>query len=185
MKKLKSILSVIILLVTFVLVITLVFAKINGSTPEIFGYKLLRISSPSMEPKLVTGDIILSRSIDDLSQIKAGDIITYEGQQGDYSGKLITHEVISSVQRADGGYELQTKGTANEYPDPQIDGEYVQGVMVCTLPVFSAIYSFFVTPWGLAVILGILAVLFINEAFLLVQLVKENRENEKSEEKTP
>lgn len=178
MRKIKNAISVIILLVTFVLVIGLVFTRVNGEPPELFGYQLLRVSSPSMEPKLEVGDIILSKEIDDITKIAQGDIITYNGEFGDYAGKRITHEVVVAPYLTDDTYYLQTKGTANDYPDPEIREDQVIGSMVCSLGVLSVLYDFFITPWGLIVILGFLAILFINEIFALRQLVKENEDEE-------
>lgn len=174
MKKFKNIFSVIILLVTFVLVIMLVFTRINGKTPELFGYQILRVSSSSMVPRLEVGDIILSQRVDDVTTLKQGDVITYKGEFGNYAGKSITHEVIVEPFQSEGTYYLQTKGIANDYPDPEIREDQIIGKMISTIPIFSAVYNFFMTPWGLIAILGFLAVLFINEIFALRQLVKEN-----------
>ena len=178
MKKFKNIFSVIILLVTFVLVIMLVFTRINGKTPELFGYQILRVSSSSMVPRLEVGDIILSQRVDDVTTLKQGDVITYKGEFGNYAGKSITHEVIVEPFQSEGTYYLQTKGIANDYPDPEIREDQIIGKMISTIPIFSAVYNFFMTPWGLIAILGFLAVLFINEIFALRQLVKENDDDE-------
>ena len=178
MKKFKNIFSVIILLVTFVLVIMLVFTRINGKTPELFGYQILRVSSSSMVPRLEVGDIILSQRVDDVTTLKQGDVITYKGEFGNYAGKSITHEVIVEPFQSEGTYYLQTKGIANDYPDPEIREDQIIGKMISTIPIFSAVYNFFMTPWGLIAILGFLAVLFINEIFALRQLVKENDDEE-------
>lgn len=182
MKKIKNIFSAIILLITFILVIVLVFAKINGESPEFFGYRLLRISSPSMEPELKTGDIILSYRVDEILTVKNGDIITYNGEVGEYTGKMITHQVTTAPYLSNGKYYLQTKGIANSSPDPEISENQVVGKMVTRLSLLTAVYSFFATPWGLFVILGFLAVLFVNEVFALRQLVKENDDEETDRE---
>lgn len=181
MKKLKNILIVCILAVTFVTVITLVVTRIQGKTPELFGYQILRISSASMEPELSVGDIILSKRVKDVTALEVGDIITYKGQEGSYEGKTITHEVAIEPYEYEGKYYLQTRGIANGYTDPEISEDQIVGEMVHVMPLFSAMYSFFLTPWGLIVILGFLAVLFINESFNLVRLVKEEKAQQASE----
>ena len=130
MKKFKNIFSVIILLVTFVLVIMLVFTRINGKTPELFGYQILRVSSSSMVPRLEVGDIILSQRVDDVTTLKQGDVITYKGEFGNYAGKSITHEVIVEPFQSEGTYYLQTKGIANDYPDPEIREDQIIGKMI-------------------------------------------------------
>lgn len=178
MGKIKRVASAIILMITFIMVILLFLTKISGNTPEVFGYQFLRISSPSMEPELQVGDIILSKSVEDISLLKIGDIITYDGEFGEYADKSITHEVVVEPYISDGTYYLQTKGTANTYADPEISENQITGKMVCKLTVFSMVYNFFSTPWGLIIILGVLAILFINEAFALGQLIKENDDEE-------
>lgn len=185
MNKFKNIFSAIILIITFVLVLFLMFTKIMGKTPEFFGWQVLRISSPSMEPSLNVGDIILSQRVDDVSTLCTGDVITYNGEVGDYAGKMITHEVVKAPYKAnelDDTYYLVTKGTANEYDDPEISEDQVVGIMKSKLVVLSTIYSIFITPWGLFIVLGFLAVLFINEAFALRQLVKENEDEKRTDQ---
>ncbi len=182
MRKIKSILSGIILIITFILVILLFLTKISGETPQIFGYQILRISSQSMEPELMIGDIILSKNIDDISSVHKGDVVTYIGETGDYAGKHITHEVIVEPYKTDSGYFLQTQGIANDVSDPVISADNLVGTMLCKLTVLSVVYNFFMTPWGLIIILGVLAILFINEVFALKQLIKENDNEEETNE---
>lgn len=175
MKKIVNVISAIILVITFIFVVLLVFTRIQGKTPEVFGYQILRVSSSSMEPRLEVGDVILSKKVDDITSLKLGDIITYKGESGSYSGKLITHEVTLEPYEYNSKYYLQTMGIANTLPDPEISEDQVVGIMICTLPFLSGVYNFFMTPWGLIIVLGFLAILFVNEAFALKKLVSEDK----------
>ena len=157
-------------------------ARIQGKTPQLFGFQILRISSSSMEPKLQVGDIILSKRVKDVTTLKLGDIITYEGEIGGYADKIITHEVALEAYEVNGEYYLRTIGIANEHTDPEISEGQVMGKMVCTIPVFKAIYDFFITPWGLVLILGFLALLFTNELIVLIKLIKNGADEEDSED---
>lgn len=154
----------------------MLFTRLQGKTPQLFGYQILRISSTSMEPKLKVGDIIISKSVKDVTALKLGDVITYKGKVGSYSDKTITHEVTQEPYKENGKYYLQTRGIANSYPDPEISEDQVIGKMVCTLSIFSVAYNFFITPWGLAVILGFLTLVFINEVFALRQIAKSSND---------
>lgn len=156
----------------------LTFTRIQGKTPELFGYQILRISSASMEPKLQVGDIILSKSVRDITAVKLGDVITYHGEVGSYTGKTITHEIVREPYESNGTYYMQTMGIANSYPDPEISEEQVIGRMVCALPILSSVYNFFMTPMGLVVVLGFLALMFINEVLSLRRLFKESQDDE-------
>jgi signal peptidase len=131
-----------------------------------------------MDPKLEVGDIVLSHKVDDVTALKIGDIITFKGEYGDYAGKSITHEIIVEPFKSGDTYYLQTKGIANDYPDPEISEDQIIGKMVTTIPIFRVVYNFFMTPWGLIFVLGFLAILFINEVFALRHIVKENDEDE-------
>lgn len=179
-KKVFNILSTVLLVFTFILVIAMVFTRVQGKTPQLFGYQLLRISSSSMSPKLEVGDVIISQKADP-STLKPGDVITYHGEYGSYAGKLITHEVISEPYKADGKLYFKTMGIANGYIDPEFSEDRIVGKMLRVSPFFSTVYGFFVTPYGLIVVLGVLAVLLVNEIFSLKRVVAENNDAKDSE----
>lgn len=172
MKKFNSIISVIVLVVSFILVISFVFMRLQGNTPQLLGHQILRISSSSMDPILEVGDIILSKRVKDVTTLHVGDIITYNGEVGSYEGKVITHEVAVEPYMCGDKYYLQTRGIANGYTDPEICEDQVVGKMIRTLPILSVIYDFFVTPWGLVFLLLFLLILFINELFNLNYAIK-------------
>ena len=174
-KKLSSVLVAVITILTFILVVILVFTRISGKTPQLFGYQILRISSSSMEPELSVGDIILSKRVDPYT-LTDGDIITYHGEYGSYNGKLITHAVVGEPSEQGGTLYLKTMGIANGYVDPEISSEQVVGKMACKIPLLGDVYNFFITPYGLITILGFLAILFINELFSLVKLTKKKEQ---------
>lgn len=182
MKKISKILSGVLLVITFVMVLFLVATKAQGEAPEIFGFQVLRISSPSMTPVLNEGDIILSKRVKDVRTIEIGDIITYEGTVGSYADKKITHEVIVAPYESDGKYYLHTWGVNNGYVDAAISEDQVIGIMVCELPAIAALYDFFRTPWGLVVTLGFLGVFFVNELMNLIKLMREKDDEEDEKE---
>ena len=128
-----------------------------------------------MEPQLKVGDIILSKRVKDITQLKVDDIITYNGEVGSYAGKTITHAVAIEPYKFGDLYYLQTYGTANGYNDPEICETQVVGVMIREMPFLAALYKFFSTPLGLVVILGFLLLLFVNESITLFGLVKEKK----------
>ena len=60
------------------LVTILVFSSSrNGDTANLFGYIPLSVESDSMKPTFVTGDLIVISEVDDLYELKKGDVITY------------------------------------------------------------------------------------------------------------
>lgn len=155
-KTLRIIKNIICWGVLAILVLTVIVfmgSKVNGKTPSLFGYSVLRVSTGSMQPELMIGDVILGKSVDNPTALKVGDIITYRGS-GQTEGLLVTHKVVvAPYKTSDGTYKLQTKGIANDAPDPEISTEDVLYIMVCKLGFIDTLYNLFFSPWGLLILL--------------------------------
>lgn len=106
-----------------------------------FGLKLHPVLSGSMEPALKVGGLVFCRSVP-VAEIREGDIIGFNAPDG---GK-VTHRVIA-MKEEEGKLWFQTKGDANEDPDPDlvsISGEWVDKV-VYHLPYLGYLSSFMQT----------------------------------------
>ncbi|MDI6631482.1 MAG: signal peptidase I [Bacillota bacterium] len=76
-----------------------------------YGINMHPVLSGSMEPALKVGGVVITRLIK-VGEVKKGDVISYKIDE-----QRITHRVIE-VNKADGKINFQTKGDANEEPDP-------------------------------------------------------------------
>lgn len=161
-----------------ILVITLIvnlITRINGDTPVFFGYSVYRVSSDSMTPYLEVGDIILSKQCDPMT-LRYGDVITYNGLTGEYAGKSITHRVIREPYQDGDSFFLITKGDDNPVEDTPVNVSQVSGKMLRKLPLMKVVYQFFLTPWGLILILLLIIVAFTPELLRLIR-TKKSREH--------
>lgn len=156
-----------LLVVTMIISLT---SKVNGGTPSFFGYSIYRVSSPSMEPELKVGDVILSKEIENPLTIKIDDVITFEGEY-ELAGLLVTHKVIKAPYTDNGVTKVQTQGVANEMPDTPFSIENVRGMMICKIPVLDVFYNLFFSPWGLIIIIGLLIFIFIDEIITIVRIL--------------
>lgn len=179
-KKIFDVLSLVIIAVLVVSVVISFVAKINGTTPSVFGYSVYRVSSGSMEPELAIGDVILGKSVDDPKNIKVGDVVTYKGS-GELSGMLITHKVIVAPYEENGEIMLQTKGVANEVPDSPIGADRVVSVVVTKIEFLDKFYNFFFSPWGLLTIIALIIIVFIDELIVLLKTITGNDKKPKSQ----
>lgn len=145
-------------------------ARMNGETPTLFGHTIYRVSSGSMVPYLQVGDIILSRECDPMT-LKNGDVITYNGNSGQFEGKRVTHRVVKPpyYNAGDGKYYLVTKGDDNPAEDTPISTAQVTGIVVGKIGWLTKVYEFFLTPWGLLVLLGLIVLAFFNEILNFVK----------------
>ena len=109
------ILVIAIIIAAFSTYISFVSSSGNG-VPSIFGIEFLSIQTPSMEPTISPGDLIIDKSVGDASELHVGDIITYwtviDGER-----VLNTHRIVEIY---DGGSYLifATKGDNNSTEDP-------------------------------------------------------------------
>ncbi len=167
-KKIINILSTVLLIVLVIIVVFVFISRISGKSPSIFGYHVFRVSSGSMEPELNIGDIILVKEVAP-EEIHEGDIITYNGEVGEFDGKVITHKVIEEPEEADGVWEIQTQGIAEGVlPDPQITYDQVEGKFMQKLSFLNKVYAFFLTPYGLILFVFVIIALFGYEMISLI-----------------
>jgi signal peptidase I len=73
----------------------------------------LIVISGSMEPNIHTGDLIISRNVA-TDDVEVGDVVTLHSQMTD---KLVTHRVTAISPDADGTWQIEMKGDANDEPD--------------------------------------------------------------------
>lgn len=155
--------------------------KMSGKNPTLFGYQFYVIISPSMEPELCVGDVILSKEYTDQA-IKEGDIITFLGKEGSLEGKVVTHQVVA-VEDTNGDLRITTKGLANNVEDPSITTEDILSVMEYKTVVFGPIYRLMSsTPGFILLILLPLLVLIGSEIFRLAKILHSDEEDEEKEE---
>lgn len=160
--KVKNIIFAIVFVLLGIVMVLTVTTRANGGTPSIFGYSIYRVATPSMTPALEVGDVILVKDCDPL-ELKKGDIITYQGTEGNFKDKKITHRVVEEPYKIGDDYYLKAKGDDNNFSDPEINVSQVVGIYQQKLSVLTWFYDFFLTPWGLLIIIALIITAFFGE----------------------
>lgn len=160
----KNIILGIVLAFLAIVMVAVLTAHFNGETPKLFGHAIYRVSSGSMEPYLKVGDIILCADCDPM-ELKEGDIITYNGTVGQFKGKKVTHRVVTApyYDEEQGKYYLVTKGDDNPVEDSPISVDQVSGKYIQKIGILKGFYDFFITPWGLLVLIALIVLAFFSE----------------------
>lgn len=163
-------------------VLSFLVVRINGGTPSVFGYTIQRVSSGSMEPTLKVGDIIISKDVEDITELEAGDIITFKGDKT-YDFNNVTHRIlIPPAEDYDGTYYITTRGDANDASDEPITGDKVMSKYIGKIDILQKFYEFFLSPWGLITFVGLLLLIFFDEIINIVRIVTGNVKDEDDEE---
>lgn len=117
-KALKIILDVLawVLLILALLVTLIVFAAgKNNGVANIFGYTPLTVESNSMSPTFKTNDLIITKKIKDLYDLKEGDVITFKTTIN--GGKALNTHRIVEVNKTDNSISFITRGDNNSIDD--------------------------------------------------------------------
>ena len=168
LKKIINVISVVFLVLIVCFVLFTFVSRIMGNTPSVFGYYIFRVSSDSMEPTLMVGDVILVHEADP-EDIQKNDIITYKSKDGSMYGRDVTHRVVAEPFEKNGTYYYQTQGDADGAPlDKPITYDQVEGKYVRTMTVIGKVYGFISTPVGICVFIGFIVLLFGYELISLL-----------------
>lgn len=169
--------NVITNIVTWAVILCVLFAAGTLFVPKLFGIEPYYVLSGSMEPVIHTGSLVYIQEMDEAPA--EYEIIAYEA--GD--GIPVVHRVVEVV---DGGYI--TKGDANELPDGNVVvPDKVLGKCILTVPqagyLLSSIqnHAFYIGPVTIpltAVILVGIMLLFNLFQFILGCLLPDEKENE-------
>lgn len=172
MKRLNKIFSAILTIVIFGCFAVLISVSISirkQEVPNLFGYSFLIVETPSMEPTIMTGDMVIVKCKDEYDK---GKIITYYTKINNIR-VTITHRIDSILD--DGS--IVTKGDNNDAKDEPISSEDIIGEVVVISPLLGQIFGFATN--GSVVFLLIIIVLLIFVGFLVYTIIKSYKEMKK------
>jgi len=175
MKVLKTIGQFILCLILIFFILLNIFSMNNKS---LFGFRIYRVISGSMQPALQIGDVIIVKKSNNYSE---RDIITYSNGL-----TTITHRII-----AINNDEVITKGDANEVDDKPINKEQIIGKFffrISNFSLFSMILSKNVIYLIMIFLLVLIFLLVIGDRIIRnfryqssnVKKLKKNKEKNKN-----
>jgi len=146
--------AVLCLTFAFILIMTITaaVARAKGDRAEFLGYGLFVVVTPSMEPEIMVGDIIIIKRVAQ-DKIKIGDDITFFSSALD---KVVTHRVVEVTEK---GYI--TKGLQNNVVDGEILYKDVLGKVVLKSSFLGQVYKLISSPQGFIFIIIVPLFLFI------------------------
>lgn len=167
-------LAVLIAIMVFLLAIG-VTSLITGNEPQVFGHRIMIVTSGSMEPTFLTGSIILV-DVSDSQQHKVGDVVMFWTVED--PEKSITHRIIE-ITVEDGSRIYRTKGDNNAAPDQAIilDENIIGTYIEVTVPYLGYFFSFIKSRKGillLAMLFGLFLV--VTQVFRIKSLLAQSEE---------
>lgn len=110
-KKIINIGFITFLLLCFYLILS---SKVSGIAPQVGGFQFISVLTGSMQPTIKPGSLIMIKEINDPSNLKVDDIITYQSPR--LNNTLITHRIME-IKKVNTNIYYATKGDSNSTTD--------------------------------------------------------------------
>lgn len=192
MKNIKKILNIfywVCIALLLLIAVSTAFSVFKGPG----GYRILVVSSGSMEPSIKTGSVVL---VVPQKEYKIGDVVTFLTSANaniKMPNSTFTHR-ITKIQNDEGRKTYKTKGDANKTEDPRdVTASLVLGKTMLSIPFIGYIVAFTKTQVGFIALIIIPAVIIVYNELMNIKkealrLMKERKERklstkEKIEEK--
>ena len=111
-------------------------------------FSLYMIISPSMEPNIKVYDVVLNKKVNDVKDLKVGDVITFKSTSNISKGLTVTHR-INQIISTDHGLNFITKGDNNSQADSGIITEKeLYGKVILKIPQLGRVTSLLASKGG-------------------------------------
>lgn len=127
----KAVTSLIIILIVSIIFVQ----RISNNKITLGGYSIFTVVTGSMVPVYEVGDMILTLDVDP-DTLEVGDDVVYMGEMDSYKDKIVTHRIVS-IDNSDGTRVFHTKGVANSYEDPLVNGNQIYGKVLYRFTILS------------------------------------------------
>lgn len=165
-----------------VMIFTIVSTSIvNQNNKNIFGYKFFIVLSDSMSATdFSAGDIVVSKKVDPTT-LKEGDIITFQSENTESYGEIITHKIRSVTKDGEGNLGFVTYGTTTNTADEVIvSGSLVLGQYKFHIAKLGTFFNFLKSAPGYFICIFIpFAVLILVQGLRSLRLFRKYKKEQK------
>lgn len=189
----KKLLNVIKLVFTWIFVVFTVGMMIftifsvrnfDRNDRSVFGYKMFIVQSDSMKATdFAAGDLIFVKNVDDVKELKEGDIITFVSQNSSSMYETVTHKIRTVTTDREGQRAFVTYGTTNNVNDEAlVTAPYVIGQYTGHLPGVGHFFAFLKTREGYFFCILIPALILIGfQAWNVLKLLQQRKQEQMAE----
>jgi len=184
-KVISNIVFTLFILLIVYIVIKVVIGALTSTAPCLFNHYVFVVATPSMDPTIAVGDIVLVKraTIDVVAQ---GDIISFisiDPSQAIY-GHNVVHRVVD-IETIDGVLTLTTRGDANPIADVyKVTADNFVGVVDFISPGLGKIYSTFISSYFIIFMLVFVFLMYFIMKIIryIMNLKKEEAKKAREEE---
>lgn len=171
------------LLSACIIIAAILFATDKSPQKSLFGYRYYTVLTPSMEPELSVGDMVIVK-LANADEIAEGDVITFNPSSE--TDAYLTHRVTQLFPdyQGTGVTCFKTKGDANETEDSfLVDSSRLIGKVAFHIPKIGYIVRFVQLKWYFVIPLVIMIFVFFELLKRYLAFDKEESVTESSDSK--
>ncbi len=147
-------------------------------------FSIYTIASGSMTPTLNVYDVIINSKVNDINDVKIGDVVTFVSTWQVNSGMIVTHRVVGLKELDNKEICLITRGDYNTGEDQScVRKENLIGVTKAVIPGLGRVQAFLASRAGWLLIIVVPAAIIIFKNVMKVLNLAFNNESEKKVEK--
>ena len=151
---------------------------------NLFGFKALIVKTDSMSATdFNAGDLIFSKEVEDPSSLQPGDIITFQSQNEETYGEVVTHKIRERTTNDEGRPAFVTYGTTTDTNDRvPVTYDFVLGKYVGRVPKAGLFFNFLkTTPGYIICILMPFLLLILMQGINCVKIFRQYRAEQVAE----
>lgn len=160
LKLLWKILKILLFILALVVFAVILVQRVSNNKATVGGYGIYTIVSESMVPEYNIWDMLFAKETDP-ADIQIGDDVVYQGKEGDFVDKIVTHRVIKKIRHGN-NYTFVTKGIANDIEDPAIEQDQIYGKVVLKSAVLSFVSKVINNEYGFYFIVFVPIVIIVS-----------------------
>lgn len=171
-----TVLTAIVLVITAIIVVDIVICRAQNKPVSFFGTSFAVVQTPSMEPEIKVGDLIIYHSCK-YADVEVGDYIVFiagDGFDTSIKGQSVVHEAIAISESG-----ITTKGVNNPAADKApVTSDNLLGICTFNSSGWGAFFRF-LSKYGIFLIIAIIAIPFIVSQIIKIVKLSKQREEEK------
>jgi signal peptidase len=141
--------------VLIALILVVVFVVLLAKVVPLTGNQTIIVGGQSMEPAIGLGSAIVVAPVQP-SELRVGDVVSLRAGP---ERALFTHRIVEVHERSSGVW-VQTKGDANDEPDPTaVPASAIEGRVALTIPLAGYLIALLSIPTGVLFLIGLAATL--------------------------
>jgi signal peptidase I len=141
--------------VLILLILVVVFGVVLAKVVPLTGNQTIIVGGKSMEPAIGQGSAIIVAPVP-AAELRVGDVVSLRAGP---ERALFTHRIVE-VQERSSGVWVQTKGDANDEPDPTaVPASAIEGRVAVAIPLAGYLIALLSIPTGVLFLIGLAATL--------------------------